>query len=48
MNIPRGSDSPTLNPVQTPGEEQPMTPLYLNNELHNYFDRSEKIEEEEV
>lgn len=32
----RASDSPTLNPVQTPLEEVPMTPLYLNPG-DNYF-----------
>lgn len=45
-----GDQSPTLNPVQTPGEE-PMTPLYLNNEFHlqaNYFNiKHSHIDEEE-
>lgn len=33
----RGDDSPTLNPVQTPLEDLPMTPLYLNSEADLYF-----------
>lgn len=40
MSIPlnrKGSDSPTLNPVQTPQEEMPMTPLYLNEFHKGYF-----------
>lgn len=38
INIKRtGSDSPVLNPVQTPIEDTPMTPLYLNSERNNYF-----------
>ncbi|EGV61281.1 hypothetical protein CANTEDRAFT_116906 [Yamadazyma tenuis ATCC 10573] len=48
-----GGDSPILNPVQTPSEEQPMTPLYLNNnEFYNptsYFgmNSTENIDEED-
>ncbi|KAF3993105.1 hypothetical protein FT663_00929 [Candidozyma haemuli var. vulneris] len=33
----RGDDSPILNPVQTPLEDMPMTPLYLNSEADSYF-----------
>ncbi|EGV61280.1 hypothetical protein PSN45_001362 [Yamadazyma tenuis] len=55
VNIPQhsGGDSPILNPVQTPSEEQPMTPLYLNNnEFYNptsYFgmNSTENIDEED-
>lgn len=32
INITKGGDSPTLNPVQTPVEDMPMTPLYLSSE----------------
>lgn len=32
-----GGDSPVLNPVQTPIEDMPMTPLYLNSEKNSYF-----------
>ena len=32
INIARGSDSPVLNPVQTPLEDMPMTPLYLSSD----------------
>lgn len=32
-----GGDSPVLNPVQTPLEECPMTPLFLNGGGDNYF-----------
>lgn len=32
-----GSDSPILNPVQTPQEDLPMTPLYLSSETGGYF-----------
>lgn len=32
-----GNDSPVLNPVQTPLEDLPMTPLYLNSESDHYF-----------
>lgn len=32
-----GGDSPVLNPVQTPLEEFPMTPLFLNGGGNNYF-----------
>lgn len=31
-----GDSSPVLNPVQTPLEDLPMTPLYLNSE-ESYF-----------
>lgn len=38
INIQRsGSDSPILNPVQTPLEDTPMTPLYLNSDPGSYF-----------
>lgn len=33
----KGSDSPILNPVQTPIEDMPMTPLYLNSDSDSYF-----------
>ncbi|OBA21735.1 hypothetical protein METBIDRAFT_12210 [Metschnikowia bicuspidata var. bicuspidata NRRL YB-4993] len=36
INITRGGDSPVLIPVQTPIEDIPMTPLYLNSE-GSYF-----------
>lgn len=32
-----GSDSPVLNPVQTPLEDFPMTPLFLNSGGDHYF-----------
>ncbi|SGZ54535.1 CIC11C00000003574 [Sungouiella intermedia] len=32
-----GGESPVLNPVQTPLEDFPMTPLYLNGGGDNYF-----------
>lgn len=32
-----GGDSPVLNPVQTPLEDFPMTPLFLNGGGDNYF-----------
>lgn len=32
-----GGDSPILNPVQTPIEDMPITPLYLNSEKNSYF-----------
>lgn len=32
-----GSDSPVLNPVQTPLEDFPMTPLFLNGGGDHYF-----------
>lgn len=56
INIPKfqlkrdGDASPILNPVQTPSEEQPMTPLYLSNHEFqaNYFSmKNGQIEEEE-
>lgn len=38
INIQRsGGDSPILNPVQTPLEDTPMTPLYLNSNSNSYF-----------
>lgn len=38
INIRRsGGDSPALNPVQTPIEDLPITPLYLNSEKNSYF-----------
>lgn len=38
INIQRsGGDSPILNPVQTPIEDMPMTPLYLNSDPNSYF-----------
>lgn len=38
INIQRsGGDSPILNPVQTPLEDGPMTPLYLNTDPNSYF-----------
>ncbi|GEQ72120.1 hypothetical protein JCM33374_g5806 [Metschnikowia sp. JCM 33374] len=36
LNIVKGNVSPTLNPVQTPQEDLPMTPLYLSSE-DGYF-----------
>lgn len=36
INIKTGGEEPVLNPVQTPLEDLPMTPLYLNSE-DNYF-----------
>ncbi|WLF79992.1 hypothetical protein PVL30_003760 [Lodderomyces elongisporus] len=35
-----GSDSPILNPVQTPLEDPPMTPLLLSNQRNDYFGNS--------
>ena len=32
-----GGDSPVLIPVQTPIEDLPMTPLYLNSDKNSYF-----------
>ncbi|CAK9439039.1 uncharacterized protein LODBEIA_P32630 [Lodderomyces beijingensis] len=32
-----GDSSPMLNPVQTPLEDPPMTPLFLNNKPQDYF-----------
>lgn len=37
INIRSGGDLPVLNPVQTPLEDLPMTPLYLNAESDSYF-----------
>ncbi|RKP29132.1 hypothetical protein METBISCDRAFT_24514 [Metschnikowia bicuspidata] len=38
VNIQRsGSDSPVLYPVQTPLEDMPITPLYLNPDSNSYF-----------
>lgn len=38
INIQRsGGDSPILHPVQTPIEDMPMTPLYLNSDSNSYF-----------
>lgn len=33
----KGAQSPILNPVQTPSEDMPMTPLYLSSETDLYF-----------
>lgn len=41
----KGGDSPTLNPVQTPQEEAPMTPLYLSNDNTGYFQNVNNIDE---
>lgn len=49
MRIPKDvRDSPILNP-QTPNEDQPMTPLYLNNNYltSNYFTKDAHIDEED-
>lgn len=49
MRIPKDvRDSPILNP-QTPNEDQPMTPLYLNNNYltSNYFAVNAHIDEED-
>lgn len=35
--LAKGAQSPILNPVQTPLEDLPMTPLYLNSEADSYF-----------
>lgn len=40
-----GSDSPTLNPVQTPSEDPPMTPLYLGSN-DDYFAR--RLDDEDM
>lgn len=45
VNI-RRFDSPALLPVQTPGEEAPMTPLYLSQN-DGYFDIAPRHPEEE-
>lgn len=37
INIKSGGDSPVLIPVQTPLEDFPMTPLFLNGTSDNYF-----------
>lgn len=43
----RRYDSPALVPVQTPGEEAPMTPLYLSQN-EGYFDIAQREPEEEA
>ena len=41
-----GSSSPVLYPVQTPIEELPMTPLFLNSKT-DYFSRVARVSEGE-
>lgn len=46
----RIGDEPVIRPVQTPLEEPPMTPLYLNRPnvtRSDYFSRVSTVSEEE-
>ncbi|KAI5952482.1 hypothetical protein KGF54_003349 [Candida jiufengensis] len=49
LNNIQGDKSPQLNPVQTPLEDPPMTPLFLNSQTRmDYFGQlTEQVEEEE-
>lgn len=40
------NSSPILIPVQTPTEDAPMTPLYLNSQNQEYFDMTEELDED--